>query len=288
MPRPGPVDRVRARLLAARGPAVARLLPTHYQRLGRVALVRWPEPLRPAFPELAHDLAAELGVATVARIAGPAEGEERTPRLEVLYGTSTETQVLEDGVRFQFDAARILYSRGNRAERARIARAVGSGEVVMDLFAGIGYFALPIARHAGPSAVWAVERNPVSHGYLVANVRANRLLGSVRPLLGDCRSVELPERSADRVLLGILPDATPFLPRALDLLRSEGGTVHLHRIAGAREPRGAVDDELAARVQEDGRSVVAAEVRRVKNYGPGREHRVHDLTVGPRRGRSST
>src|SRR5579871_3821059 len=140
MARPGPVARLRARLEARAGPEAAGRLPTHYQLLGSVVLVRWPESLRPEFPFLADALAEELKVATVARFAGPAEGPERRPRMELLHGTATETEVLEDGVRYRLDVAELLYSRGNRTERLRIARGVWPEERVVDLFAGIGYF----------------------------------------------------------------------------------------------------------------------------------------------------
>src|SRR5690348_16652761 len=132
MPRPGPLDRVRRRLANRRGAAWAGRLPTHYQRLGSVVLVRWPESLRPEFSALSEDLARELHAGTVLRVAGPTEGEDRRPSVELLFGTTTETEVLEDGVRFHLDAAALLYSRGNRAERARIAREVRPGEHVMD------------------------------------------------------------------------------------------------------------------------------------------------------------
>jgi len=281
MPRPGPVERIRARLAERAGLEAARRLPRRYQRLGRVVLVRWPEELRPEFAWLAEALALELHAETVARWTGAVDGPRRLPRLERLRGSSTETEVREDGVAFRLDAARVLYSRGNRTERARMARYGSPGERVADLFAGIGYFALPIARHGRPGEVVAVEENPDSYGYLEENVRRNRLGDLVRPLLGDNRTVGLPSARFDRVLLGYLPDATPWLGRALGLLQRTGGTVHLHRAVGSREPAGRTLREASEEVERLGGSVRAASVRTVKAYGPGREHRVLDLRVRP-------
>src|SRR5580658_5541966 len=162
MPRPGPIARIREQLLERSGPEAAALLPVHYQRIGRVVLVRWPEALRPEFPWLAAAMARAVRSEAVGRLAGPVEGEWRLPTVEVLLGDSLATRVLEDGLRYAFDAQRILYSRGNNAERARAARLVRPGERVVDLFAGIGYFALPAARHGGALEVIAVEENPDS------------------------------------------------------------------------------------------------------------------------------
>jgi tRNA wybutosine-synthesizing protein 2 len=279
VPRPGPVDRVRARLAGSADPQLVARLPGGYQRLGRVALVRWPEDLRALFGPGAEALAGELGVAAVFRVAGPVEGDWRLPRLERLFGTSGETEVREDGLRYRFDASRVLYSRGNRSERARWGRTVRAGERVVDLFAGIGYFALPAARHGRARTVLAVEEHPLSYGYLRANLALNRLEDRVTPVLGDNRSVALPARSADRVLLGFLPDALPWVPRALELLDPDGGWLHVHRLAGSREPPGASEGPVRERIEGLGARVRRIATRGIKSYGPGRDHVVVDVEV---------
>jgi tRNA wybutosine-synthesizing protein 2 len=281
MPTPGPIERIRGELEERSGPQVAALLPVHYQRIGRVVLVRWPEALRPEFPWLAKELAQAVRSEAVGRLAGPVEGERRLPTVERLLGESLETRVLEDGLRYRFDAARILYSRGNNAERARWARLVRPGEHVVDLFAGIGYFALPAARHGGAAEVIAVEENPVSFGYLTENIARNHLEGIVRPILGDNRTVALPEAAADRVVLGFLPDAVPWVGRAVSLLRAAGGGLHVHLLAGTRDDSGEGVERVRAEVERVGRTIRDAQVRTVKAYGPGRVHLVVDTQVGP-------
>ncbi len=279
MVRPGPVDRLRARLASRRGPPAAGLLPDGYQRLGRVVLVRWPEALRPEFPALAADLAAELRCATVLRVRGPVEGERRIPSVETLFGSSSETEVLEDGVRFRFDAARLLYSAGNRAERSRLARLPSPTETVVDLFAGIGYFALPIARHARPRRLVAIEENPESFAYLEGNIARNRLGGRVEAVRGDNRQVGPAPGSADRVLLGYLPDSLPWIPRALSLLVPSGGTLHVHLLEGSAAASGSAESRVRAAIADAGATAGSTLGRRVKSYGPGREHWVVDARV---------
>ncbi|HTT26333.1 MAG TPA: class I SAM-dependent methyltransferase family protein [Thermoplasmata archaeon] len=279
MPRPGPVERIRAQLAERAGPEVAALLPVHYQRIGRVVLVRWPEALRPEFPWLAQAIATGVRSEAVGRLAGPVEGERRRPRVEVLLGDSLETRILEDGIRYRFDAGEILYSRGNNVERARIARLVRSGERVVDLFAGIGYFALPAARHGGAREVIAVEENPRSFGFLTANIAANHLEDQVRPILGDNRKVDLPLGLADRVFLGYLPDSLPWVGRAVGLLHPGRGWIHVHTLAGARDPEGSSVDRVRQAVVSAGASWVQARERTVKSYGPGRVHQVVDAEV---------
>ncbi len=279
--RPGPVARVRARAEARLGAARAALLPRGYVRLGRVAVVRLPAALRPWEPFLGAAYAEELGVASVLVPTGPIEGPWRRPRLRAIAPGPTETEVLEHGVRWRFDARALMFARGNKAERARLRRVVRPGERVLDLFAGIGYFAIPAAL-ADPSVrVEAVEENPVAYRYLLENVRRNGVADRVRCHLGDNRVVPLAAGSADRVLLGYLPSAVPWLGRALSLLTAEGGWLSVHLVADARPgPEGAAA-EVARDLLARGATVRERHARWVKSYGPGRIHVVVDLRVVP-------
>jgi tRNA/tmRNA/rRNA uracil-C5-methylase (TrmA/RlmC/RlmD family) len=53
-----------------------------------------------------------------------------------------------------------MFSAGNAPERHRVARFRCEGEVVVDMYAGIGYFTLPYLIHAGAQLVHACEWNP--------------------------------------------------------------------------------------------------------------------------------
>jgi tRNA wybutosine-synthesizing protein 2 len=283
-PRRSPAERVRDRVRSSAGPAVAERLPDGYQRLGRVLVLRLPPGLAAHYPEIGRAWQDELGVATVLVRTGPISGELREPRVLRVAGDATETEVVEHGIRWRFDAARVMFAAGNRTERARLGRLVQRGETVVDLFAGIGYFAIPAAR-ADPSVrVVAVEKNPVAHRYLVENVGLNGVAGQVDCVLGENREVRVPLGASDRVVLGFLPDAIPWIGRALELLRDDGGWIHVHTTADARDAlvsaQRAVEREVAARgglVREPGRA------REVKPYGPGRTHVVVDARVARRR-----
>jgi tRNA wybutosine-synthesizing protein 2 len=280
-----PVERVRAELARDAGSEVAALLPAGYARFGRVVVVRWPEGLRPHFAALSASLARTLGAATVLRASGPVEGELRTPRTEVLFGTETETEVREHGVRWRFDAARVLFATGNKTERARAGQLTRPGETVVDLFAGIGYFAIPAARVGRAARVLAVDRNPVSVRYLAENARLNGVDDRVEPILGDNREVPLPSGTADRVFLGYLPSAVPWVSRAVPLLRPTGGELHVHTVADARAAVSEAAAEVARAVEEADGTIVGAPVgRAVKPYGPGRAHVVVDVRVRPTKG----
>lgn len=272
-------------MASSAGAPVAGQLPAGFQRLGRVLILRLPENLRPYFRAIGEAWCSELGVRSVLRRAGETGGELRIPHLELIAGDETVTEVVEYGIRYRFDAQQVLFARGNRTERHRMGTVTRPGEVVADLFAGIGYFSLPAGVTGKAARVWAVEKNPVSYGYLVANVRLNHVETRVECVLGDNREVEVPAAAFDRVFLGYLPSAVPWVPSALDLLRPRGGTLHVHLLVGHREGLAAAEAQVCRIAEREGASIERVSGRVVKAFGPGREHVVVDLTARPVPGR---
>jgi tRNA wybutosine-synthesizing protein 2 len=280
--RAPPAERVRERLRDVAGDAVADAMPAGYQRLGRVLLLRLPEPLGRYGPLLGEAWREELGVATVLAHRGPIGGELRTPSVVRLAGDSAETEVVEHGSRWRLDAARIMFAAGNRTERLRFARLVRPGERVGDLFAGIGYFTVPAARSERRATFVAVEKNPVAFAYLEENLRRNGVDDRVRAWLGDNRDAPLEPRAFDRIVLGYLPSSLPWIGRGLDLLAPDGGELHVHLIADARDGLSWAEQAVKAEVgRAGGTPIRPARAREVKPYGPGRIHAVVDAAVRP-------
>jgi tRNA wybutosine-synthesizing protein 2 len=274
---PPPAERVRRRLAAVAGESVAREMPSGYHRMGRVLVIQRPDALAPYDALLGSAWRDELGVETVLVKSGPISGELRTPQLRLVAGERTETEVVEYGIRWRFDAARIMFAAGNRSERRRMARLVRPGERVVDLFAGIGYFAIPAALSGPARAVWAVEKNPLSVRYLRENVVLNGVADRVVVVAGDNRTVDLPRGAFDRAILGYLPSSLPWVPRAVELLRPDGGWVHVHTVLDARAELAEATAALYSAAHAAGaRPTEPPRVRVVKPYGPGRNHVVVD------------
>jgi tRNA wybutosine-synthesizing protein 2 len=182
---------------------------------------------------------------------------------------------VENGVRYRFDASRIMFSSGNLHERMRVAGLPVAGETIVDMFAGIGYFTLPLAVHARPARIHALEKNPLSFRYLVENVALNGVGGVVEPWQGDNR--EFPrEGFADRVMMGYFPRTQQFLPKAVALLKPSGGTLHYHNTAHAETWRAEMEGQVLA-VAPGAR---IEEARIVKTHSPGVVHAVIVARVG--------
>lgn len=204
------------------------------------------------------------------------DGPYREPVRKIIAGTRTETVHRENGVTFHLDASKVMFSAGNLRERMRMSN-VGRGEYVVDMFAGIGYFSLPMAVHSRPRKILAIEVNPNAHHYLCLNIKKNRVEEIVEPILGDCAKVT-PEGVADRVVMGMVQVTDRYLQTGIRALRP-GGVLHYHQTVPSRMyPKQAVRDvEEAASAL--GRRSMILDCMRVKKYSPGVIHCVVDAKI---------
>ncbi len=279
-PRP-PVERIRDRLAREIGDR-ARDLPRGYQRLGDVVLLRLPVSLEAHGRRIGELFQEELHVHTVLALEGGYEGELRHPRTRRLVGEGSETVHQEEGVRWHLDPAEVMFASGNRLERRRAGAVVRPGERVADLFAGIGYFTVHAAKFGRPERVEAVEKNPRAYAFLLRNLEENGVQDRVRPHLGDNREVELPLASFDRIFLGLLPSAIPFVPRALGLLAPQGGWLHVHLVVSAPRALEEASERVGGAIRAEGGILLAEPIPRVvKPYGPSRSHVVVDARARP-------
>ncbi len=251
-----------------------KLLPSGWQIVGDVIIITLHEELEIRKKDIADALLSMYpGCSTVLLDRG-ISGRMRKPQREIIAGDKTETIHRENGCQFRLDAMQIMYSQGNLAERKRMS-ALGKGEVVVDMFAGIGYFSIPMAVHSRPARIFAIEINPVSAGYLRENIRLNRVENIIEPVEGDCALVA-PQGIADRVIMGYL-DAYPYLEHGIRALKP-GGIMHYHEAVPE-----AVEHRPVGRIVEVvgylGRKAEIIEVRRIKKYSPGVWHVVVDAKI---------
>jgi tRNA wybutosine-synthesizing protein 3 len=124
-------------------------------------------------------------------------------------------------------------------------------ETIVDLYAGIGYYTLPFLLGAASALkVHACEWNPNSVAALEYNLRSAGVSTRVIDVESeDLRNLNLDAmrcniykgnnqisasssgplfRVADRVCLGLLPSSVDGWPLAVNVLKAEGGILHVH------------------------------------------------------------
>jgi tRNA wybutosine-synthesizing protein 2 len=253
-------------------------LPRKWELLGDVLLYKIPDELEYLKEEIAKAYAKELHAKTVLKELGIV-GDLREPKVELLWGEETETVHKENGVKFKLDVAKLMFSSGNIDERIRMASIADRKEVVVDMFAGIGFFSIPMALHSRPKKIFACELNPVAYRYLCENIQLNEVEDFVTPIQGDNRDFD-KEGIADRIVMGYLEDTYRYLPKALTILKYEGGMVHYHEKCPNELLETRPLENVRKEVEKSGRGLELLEMRTVKSYAPGVSHVVLDVRVG--------
>ena len=202
------------------------------------------------------------------------QGTKREPVYNILYGNETETVHKENGCLFKLDLSKVMWSKGNNNERLRIAKLVEDDEVVLDMFAGIGYFSIPIGVHSNAKHIYSIEINPNSYFYLCENIKLNKL-DNITPILGDCM-VHAPKYKADRIVMGYVKTTHHYLNVAINSL-NEGGILHYHETV----PEKLMNTRPLERIisQAGNREVELLKLNKIKKYAPGVEHVVLDVKI---------
>lgn len=73
----------------------------------------------------------------------------RDSQATLLLGNNGWVQHKEGGVLYALDVTKCMFSSGNTTVRQRMGELDCTGEVVLDLYAGIGYYTLPFLVKAG-------------------------------------------------------------------------------------------------------------------------------------------
>lgn len=220
-----------------------------------------------------ENLSKKHNVKTIMKI-DHIQGTKREPVYNIIYGSETETINKENGCLFKLDLAKVMWSKGNNNERLRIAKLVEDDEVVLDMFAGIGYFSIPIGVHSNAKQIYSIEINPNSYFYLNENIKLNKL-DNVTPILGDCK-IHAPKYKADRIVMGYVKTTHHYLDVAINSLNG-GGILHYHETVPEKLMKTRPVDRIIS--QAGDRDVEILKINKIKKYAPGVEHVVVDARI---------
>jgi tRNA (guanine37-N1)-methyltransferase len=203
-------------------------------------------------------LETHKNVRTVLAKAGAISGTYRLREFSVIAGEpKTETIHKEHGCQYYVDLAKAYFSSRLSYEHKRVASLIEEGETVIDMFAGVGSFAIQIAKAHENVKVYAIDVNPDAVEFLKRNIRLNRVEGKVHPILGDAKKV-VEERLAgvaDRVIMNLPEKAIEFVEAACTTIKSTGGIVHFYSFISASVSLENVKLRFIKAVEKCGRKV---------------------------------
>jgi tRNA (guanine37-N1)-methyltransferase len=255
-------------------PHLLASVPRAIDFVGDIAIIEVPQELAEQKTTIGEAIIkSHRQTCTVLAKSGAVEGVYRLRDLEVIAGTAkTATVHKEYGCTFHVDVAKAYFSPRLSSEHNRVASQVKPREIVVDLFAGVGPFAIQIAKKHQDVKVYAVDVNPDAVELLKKNVTVNRVAKQVVPVLGDARQVVKEQLMdvADRVIMNLPERAIEYVDVACDALKAEGSIMHYYEFTKESEPLETAGVRLTEAISRNNRQVkkilLAKTVREVAPY----------------------
>ena len=201
-----------------------------FDQIGDIIIVRIPDSILPKKKIIGETLLEEVKIAkSVFYQASAVEGDFRTRSLEILAGEdNTETEYKEFGCKFTVDVEKAFFSPRLSTERERIANLIQEGEVVANMFAGIGMFSIMAAKKK-KCIVYSLDINPIASKLCEKNIKLNKLQGKIISINGNASEIitkQLTDKS-DRTLMLLPERSDEFLESAVNATKN-GGIIHYY------------------------------------------------------------
>ena len=252
-----------------------------FDQIGEIIIVRIPDSLLAKKKIIGKALLDEVKIVrSVFYQASAVEGEFRTRGLEILAGEdNTETEYKEFGCRFTVDVKNAFFSPRLSTERDRIGNLVQDGEVVNNMFAGIGMFSI-IAAKKKKCTVYSLDINPAASKLCETNIGLNKLAGNIISINGDASEIikEQLMNKSDRTLMLLPERSDEFLESAINTTK-DGGIIHYysHIHADKKIDAGKLSEEHYLKVTPVKSEIINSKI--VRAVGPRFYQTVVDIKI---------
>lgn len=240
-----------------------------YEVIGDIALLEDPDLNDQKALKIAEALLqVQPNIKTVLRPLTPVIGEFRIREFEIVAGEQrTETIHREYGCRYKVDLTKAYFTPRLSTERSRILPCIREGDVIVDMFAGVGPYSILLAKSKKPSKVIAIDKNPDAVHYLKENIILNSVK-NIEAIEGDAR--EEAKRfagTADHVIMNLPHNAYEFLDSAVHLTKP-GGIIHYYGITPEDDLFESSIELIKETAKRAGRQIEILGERVVRSYAP--------------------
>jgi len=260
-------------------PYLLTLLPRSYDIIGDIGVIEDLDTELLPYKGIIGKALMELhsNLKTVLLKIGKVNGKYRIPKYEVIAGEEKYNTIhTEYGVKLKIDLQKAYYSPRLATEHNRVASQVKDGEIVVDMFSGIGSFALHIAKRVF-AKVYAIDINPDAVNLIKENIKINKIKGEIIPLCGDVRDFsDILKRRADRVIMNLPGEAIEYINLALSFIKENGGIIHFYAFSKDIED---TKTNLISRLNVKKYDII--HIKRVREVSPKEWQIVIDLSVIP-------
>jgi tRNA (guanine37-N1)-methyltransferase len=273
-------------------PDYVNLIPNSYDIIGKIAILEFEKPDAISiknFTDIKLLIANAVidvnkNVLSVFEKTSEIKGSYRLRDLGYLCGENkTETVHKENSCVFHLDVKKTFFSPRLVYERRRISESnIKEGEVIVDMFAGVGPFSIQVAKF-NYVEIHAFDLNPNAYAYLKKNITSNKIKGTIFPYNMNIRDVINPQNqigkklrnNVDRVIMNLPEKAIDFIDVACFLLRKSGGIIHFYNISENKSVNNL--KKIFKNFEWDINEVIDSKI--VKSYSPKADLIVFDLDI---------
>ena len=207
-------------------------------------------------------------IKTVLAARSPVEGEFRTRRFTFIKGeNTTQTVHKEYGCRYAVDMEKAYFTPRLATERSRILEQVKDGEVIIDMFAGVGPFSILIAKNRPSCRVVAIDKNPEAVKFLRHNIALNAVI-NVEAIEGDAKEeVRNYAGIADHIIMNLPHTAQQFLDAAM-VVAKPGTVIHYYDITPGSDLYSTSQAHIESAASRTGFGIELIATRIVRSYSP--------------------
>jgi tRNA (guanine37-N1)-methyltransferase len=258
----------------------ARAVETGIDIVGDIAIVKLDESVKDQGGRVgAAILASMKNVKAVFDQEGGLEGDFRLRRLTHIGGEErTLTVHKENQLRFAVDVEKCYFTPRLSTERLRIVEMSQPGEIVLNMFAGVGPYSNTLSKRRG-ATLYSNELNEVAFQLHLRNNEMNKVEELTTTLNEDARKLpDVLDIRFDRVLMPHPSQSEKFLETAASMAK-ENGWIHYYRHVSGYDY-----DEARRELSTEVRGILGSRARfgtrKVREIGPRYLELVADIQVG--------
>ena len=259
--------------------AELKKLKTALDILGEIAIIEIPKVLEKKARIIGNAvLKANPQLRAVFKKASPVKGEFRIRALKRIAGKGgTLITYRENSCIFKFDAEKVFYTPRLSSERMRVAKQVKPREVILDMFAGIGPFAILIVKtHPEIKQIYAIDSNADAINYLLESASMNKVPHKIIAYTGDARIVigAYLKGVADRIIMNLPMTDEDFFGSALQALKKKG-VLHFYTFAKT-------EAEVQTKIKKSLKNKALFKllvIRKIRQYSPRVWNFVADIKI---------
>jgi len=205
-------------------------IPHGFDQIGSILLIKLNYALNSYKSEIGNVLLQKFAMKSVFNKQADVSSRFRISQWELLAGDPYPVTVYRMyGLRLKIHINKVYFNPRLGAEYVYIASLTKTGEVIIDMFAGVGPFSLMCAKQQ-KLMVFACDINPHAIALFQENINLNKkfMQGRIVAKIGDIRKIISSFPKANRILMNLPVTAIDYLDIAVQYLQ-KGGIIHLHQ-----------------------------------------------------------